>query len=270
MSGFTRFVHKGRLKMTFDGKDLVRTVYQAEVLRNHQSIALETYMADRTPYFYKEPAAIAGNFADGYFLSAIRNVLLRMPKATSFKESHFGEIMAAIYAEEILGLRRLYSKLALLTAENANAYKMDILLYRPTADPIEFVLAEVKTSTKSAAEGLPAKHDASCFASLFNSFNEYGESDLEFDLAAIDEHIPALPEADRERVKLALRPHVERRIAYAGICVIDQSTHDEAESAVLATRKNDKSFDVDLLCVADLPLVAAATYGILEKVRGDV
>jgi hypothetical protein len=267
MSGFAQFVHKGRLAMSFDDAQGVRAVYQAEVIRNGKSSSLEGYMADRTPYFYKEPSVIAQKFGEGYFISAMRSVLLRLPTAANFKESHFGEIISAVYAEEILSLRRLYSKLALLTAENANANKMDILFYRPGTEPLEFVLAEVKTSMKTAADGLPARHDESCFSSLFRSLNEYGKQDLEFDLAAISEHLQELPNAERDEVRTALLPHAERKITYAAFCVIDVSTHDETESAVLGKRKNDKTFDVDLLCVADLPEVVDNTYGILERAR---
>lgn len=222
-------------------------------------------MADRAPYFYKDPAEIAKLFEQGYFLSAVRKVLLRLPTAESFRESHFGEILAGVYGEEILGLERLYSKLALLTAENANAYKMDVLFYRPGRDPAEFVLAEVKSSMKSADDGLPSGHDRSCFASLFTSFNRYKARDLEFDLAAIEERLPLISEPDREVMRRALLPHRTRNIHYAGMCVIDTSTHDEKESVMLGTRKNDRSFDVDILCVAELSDVVEKTFALLGQ-----
>jgi HamA len=187
-------------------------------------------------------------------------VLRRLPTAETFQESHFGEILVGVYGEEILGLRRIYSKLAFLTAENANAYKMDVLFYRPGTDPVQFVLAEVKSSMKSAAEGLPAGHDKSCFASLFASLNKYGTDDLEFDLAAIKERMSELPADEREAVANALPPHRRRFVQYAGFCVIDRSTHHDGEISRLATQRNQKAFDVDLLCVAELPDVVEATF----------
>ena len=44
-------------------------------------------MADRTPYYYKDPAQVAALFEGPYFLSAIRKVLLKLPTAPNFKES---------------------------------------------------------------------------------------------------------------------------------------------------------------------------------------
>ncbi len=93
------------------------------------------------------------SFQEGYFLSAVKEALRKLPTAETFQKSHFGEILVGVYGEEILGLCRVYSKLAFLTAENANAYKMDILFYRPGTDPVQFVFAEVKSSLKSAATG---------------------------------------------------------------------------------------------------------------------
>lgn len=263
--GFAQFVHGGRLALQFDGKTPVRAVYRSDIVRTTDAATLEAYMADRVPYFYKPAAEIAAAFEDGFFLSAIKQVLRKLPTAATFQESHFGEIVAGVYGEEILGLRRLYSKLTLLTAENANAFKMDVLFYEPGTDPVEFVFAEVKSSTKTAADGLPACHDKTCFPSLFASLNKYKEGDLEFDLDLIKERMADLPDEDREMIKRSLLPHRARHLRYAGFCVIDSSTHDDSEASLLATRKNAKTFDVDLLCIAELPEVMAKTYEALEK-----
>jgi Cap4 SAVED domain len=263
---FSQFVHGGRLQMQFDGRKIVRAVHRAEVVRASELSTLEAYMADRVPYFYKDPSDIARTFEAGYFLSAVKDVLRKLPTAPSFQQSHFGEILAAVYAEEVLGLGRIYSKLAMLTAENANAFKMDVLFYRPGTDPVEFVFSEVKSSMKTADEGLPAGHDATCFANLFTSFNKYKEGDLEFDLDRIKERLSELPSSDREAIKQSLLPHRRRHVQYAGFCVIDSSTQDEQESALLATRRNAKTFDVELLCVAELPEVVGETYKMLSEV----
>jgi hypothetical protein len=72
-----------------------------------------------------------------------------------------------------------------------------------------------------------------------------------------------VPPEDVERITDALLPYRQRRVRYAGFCVIDTSTHDDNEATVLATRRNEKAFDVDLLCVTELPTVAAAAYEML-------
>ena len=268
MSAFRQFVHAGRVAMQFKGPKVVRAVHRSEVSRRTTTSSLERYMADRVPYFYKEPAAIAESFGKGYFVSAIQEILLKLPTADSFRDSHFGEILAAVYAEEVLGLKRLYSKLALLTAENANAYKMDVLLYRPGCDPAQFVFAEVKSSMKTAADGLPPGHDKVCFKKLFTSLNDYSESDLRFDLAAIGERFPQISQPDRDIIANSLLPHNQQHVEYAAFCVIDHSTHDDRESRLLATRSSNKVFEVDLLCVAELPDVVDGTYSILGRARG--
>lgn len=264
-SGLHNFMHKGRLEMSFEGHSLVRAIHSAEILRRSDVGVLDAYMAERAPYYYKEPAEIANLFGKGYFLDAIKSVLRRLPTAQNFRSSHFGEILAGVYAEEVLHLKRLYSKLALLTAENANALKMDMLLYRPGCNPAEFVFAEVKSSMKTEMDGLPAGHDRACFADLFDSFNRYGEKDRDYDLAAVQERLAVLPEPDRGRIADALLPYRDRKVRYAGFCVIDRSTHDQAECRVLGTRRNDRRFEVDVLCVAELPEVVSGMYETLER-----
>lgn len=265
--GFNQFIH-GRVRMAFDGRELKRAVHSAEILRESDASTLDAYMADRVPYFYKDPRDIAESFGEGYFVSSVRQLLGKLPAAQSFRESHFGEIVSGVYGEEVLGLQLLYSKLALLTAENANAYKMDLLFFRPGKNPAEFVFAEVKSSTKTDGDGLPAGHDKVCFANLFRSFNAYKKKDQEFDLALIGDRMREIEDADAQAIRRALLPHTARKIEYAGFCVIDHSTQDEEEALVLGTRTNAKRFDVDLLCVADLPEVAESTYEILDRMRG--
>jgi len=197
-----------------------------------------------------------------HFGAVIRETLSRIPSAESFRESHFCEIVSGIFAEEVMGLTRIYSKLTLLTAENANAYKMDLVLCRPAANPVEFVFAEVKSSCKDT---IPANHDKSCFADLFTSFNGYLSADLEFDLTSARDQVEALPSEYRSKVRRALLPYGSRVLTYAGFVVIDSSTFDPLESRILATRKNKKEFDVDLLCIETLRDVSHTTYSILEK-----
>jgi hypothetical protein len=248
--------------MKFDAQlQAVRAVYDSEIIRHADVSDLERFMADRVPYFYKDPHDIAEAFKQGYFLTAIHQVLLRLPTADDFRKSHFGEILAAVYAEEVLGLRLLYSKLSLLTSENANAYKMDLLFYRPGRLPAEFVFAEVKSSMKC---DLPAEHHKSCFPDLFRSLNAYRSADLEFDLAVIVERLVRINEPDRSAIQDALLPHRRRLLSFAGFCVIDSSTRDVDEAVVLATRRSDREFDVDLLCVAELPDVVDETFRLLQ------
>jgi Cap4 SAVED domain len=252
-----------RAKFSCDG-DLQRIVHKSSIAYKCDSLTLPTYVADRAPLFYRKLDDIIADLKAGYFRSAFRDTLLKLPDAKSFQESHFGEIIAGIFAEEIQGLVRLYSKLSLLTAENSNAYKMDLLLCNPNKKPIEFIFGEVKSSCKSAAEGLPAGHDATCYANLFSSFKKYDEPDLAYDLTAARDNINALPKNVADSIRAALLPHGHRVEKYAGFAVIDVSTMDESEAKVLATRKNNKEFDVELICIEKLKPAINETYEILK------
>lgn len=251
-------------------KAAVRLVYKSEILRNGPHFTLDKYISDRAPLFYRRLSSIIKDMQAGYFLSAINNTLAKLPTSKSFQISHFGEIVAAIFAEEVLGLRRLYSKLTLLSAENANAYKMDLVYYDPSADPIELVFGEVKCSPKSAKEGLPAKHDDSCFADIFASMNKYSDSDKEFDLTAVRDHLNEIPDPDRQRVREALKPYSEAPVRYAAFAIIDVSTYSETEAQVLRTRKNYKAFDVDIVCLESYAPVAENVYGSLKNVLVEI
>jgi hypothetical protein len=265
MTGLNRYLRVTRAQLQSGDREHVRAVYRSDVLRAPEvGEPLERWMVGKVPFYYRHPEAIANSFTRTTdFRKPLRDTLRRMPNSESFRESHFGEIVAGIFAEHVLELRLLYSKLSLLTTQNANANKMDLVLYDPRPTEIEFVFAEVKSSTKQGPEA--ACHDEGCFKKLFDSFNLYKDQDRDFDLAVIEERLRELPGDDAARVFAALNVDGDPSIRYAGVCVIDSATQDDEEAAVLATRRNAKMFDVDVLCVGELGPVAAATYQLLEE-----
>jgi hypothetical protein len=263
-SGILHFINVSREVIDGDD-DGIRMVYRSEFFKDGDKYKLEDYISDRAPLFYRSLDAIISDLKAGYFMTAMKSTLLRLPKVESFQESHFGEIVSGIFAEEVLGLRRLYSKLALLTAENSNAYKMDLVMYDPKSEPIRFVFGEVKCSPKSCAKGEPANHHKSCFSDLFNSMNKYSESDRQFDLSAARDNLTNIPEEDRERVRSALKPYSLSTVGYAGFVVIDSSTYSKDEAQVLRTRKNKKTFDIDLVCLESFSLISGKVYDSLYK-----
>ena len=259
----TQLVKVSRAKILCDG-EAFRIVYHSEIVRGTNGLELAKYVADKAPLLYRDASKISEALVDGYFLSSVRETLARLPTAATFQKSHFAEIACAIFAEEVMGLVRLYSKLSLLTAENANAFKMDLVLCDPKCDPLEFVFAEVKSSTKTRS---PAKHHRGCFKELFSTFDDYGDSDKEFDLAAAKDRISLLPSELRQRVHAALLPYANSTIRYVGFAVVDTKTYLDSEVEVLSTRNHSKTFDVDLICVESLGDVSQETYKILEQVR---
>lgn len=261
-SGVLHFIKANRLNV--DGeKQGIRLVYRSELIRKKESLELDKYIADKAPLFYRSVNSVIKDIQEGYFISAMNRTLSKLPTSESFQESHFGEIVAGIFAEEVLGLRRLYSKLTLLTAENSNAYKMDLVMYDPNSDPLTFIFGEVKCSPKT---GVSVGHDKSCFADVFNSMNKYKEKDREFDLTAAKDNILNVPEEEREKVSSALLPYSGSKVAYAGFVVIDNTTFDNDEAQVLRTRKNEKNFDVDIVCIESYSDVAENVYGKLSEI----
>jgi len=264
MTDLPSFLKASRISLQLNGK-AVRKVLQSEALSvsPKDQILLAKYISSKAPLFYRNLDKIASEMASSqHFGAVIKETLARIPIEPSYRESHFCEIVSGIFAEEVVGLKRIYSKLTLLSAENSNAYKMDLVLFRPNTDPLEFVFGEVKSSHKTS---IPPNHHKSCFADLFNSFNGYKAADLNFDLGAAQDHVEALPSDEREKVKAALRPYGNRIVTYAGYIVIDSSTFLIEEAKVLGTRKNDKEFDVDLICVETLKDVSSGTFSILDQ-----
>jgi hypothetical protein len=273
--GIKKFLHSSRVKFTLTDKQ-VRNVSVSDVLHTFEqgieteSVTLGEYVANKAPLFYRDVTAIAESLEEDGFLTAIKDTLKKLPKEPSFQQSHFAEIFAAIFAEEVLGLKRVYSKLALLTAENSNAYKIDLLMYRPNTDPVEFVLGEVKSSHKCEADGLPAKHHQSCFAELFNSAREYANDDYEFDLAAAKDRLGSLKDPDRFKVREALKPLGSKIVRFMGLVVIDLGTKSDEEIPVLATRKSKREFDVDLICIEKINETTSTMFDILEGLKKHV
>lgn len=249
-------------------KKQIRFVYISEINRNSDEHNIDKYIAEKVPFFYREAKRISDSFSNEFFLTAIYEALCRLPDSKSFQESHFGEIISGLFAEDVIGLKKIYSKLSLLTAENANAYKMDLVLYNPNSDPVELFFCEVKCSVQNSPELKPVNHDKSIYASMFNSMNNYHKEDFDFDFAAAKDHIDKLPQDEQKKLKTAFLPYADNKIVkFLGFAVIDSSTYNSEEISVLATRKNDKEFDIDVICLDELPQVVQNVYSKLVNLR---
>lgn len=263
-TGINLFIDQPRSPLAFQGK-MVRPVYFSGVKQSENGNTLSFYLSDKAPLYYRRLDSVIDTIKDGNLLTAFAETLKRIPQAASFQESHAGEIIASLFAQEHLNLVQLYSKLHLLTSQNANALKMDLVLCDPSTDPITFILGEVKTSMKAHQPGTPPGHDASCFNEIFRSLSGYTNDDLEFDLTAARDALKHLDKVDGEKIRLALMPYTERKVRYAAFAIIDRATFLEDEAKVLATRANDKSFEVDVVAVDDLRVVATTAFDRLNQ-----
>src|SRR5919198_2950424 len=123
------FLETVRAELSWEGRECVRAVYHSEIVRLRGGASLDGLMFNRVPYFYRNPKDVGREMGAGtLFFEPLRETLSRLPSKASFQESHFAEILATDFAEEVMGLRKLYNKLSILTAENTNAFKMDVLL----------------------------------------------------------------------------------------------------------------------------------------------
>jgi Cap4 SAVED domain len=114
----------------------VRCVYSTTLANQKNRMPLAAYISEKAPYYYRKLPDLIKSIQDGLYVTFIKETLARLPTSDKFRESHFGEMLVSIFVEEIMNLRVIYSKLALLTAENANAFKMDLILYDPAANQL--------------------------------------------------------------------------------------------------------------------------------------
>ena len=249
-------------------RDHVRFVYISEICRNSNNLNVDKYIAEKVPYFYREAKRISDSFRDELFLTSLYESLRKLPDSKKFQESHFGEIISGLFAEDVIGLKKIYSKLSLLTTENSNAYKMDLVLYHPLSDPVELFFCEVKCSVKTSPDKTPVGHDKSIYYDLFTSMNQYEKEDFDFDFAAAKDHIDKLSESERKKLKEAFLPYSDKKIIkFLGFVVIDPSTLREEEVSILATRKNEKEFNIDVICLEELPEIIQNVYTKLVTLR---
>jgi hypothetical protein len=73
-----------------------------------------------------------------------------------------------------------------------------------------------------------------------------------------------LPEGDRDRVRAALLPYSPAPHRYAAFAVIDAGTYSDEEAQVLRTRRNEKQFEVDVVCLESFSDVSKGVYAALK------
>ncbi|EHJ47947.1 hypothetical protein DFW101_1941 [Solidesulfovibrio carbinoliphilus subsp. oakridgensis] len=264
MFGFNHFISLSRVALK-STTSTVRDVFISDVKRVHKQHQVEKYIADRTPLFYRDFEKIV-QAMNPFFVTTLVDTLQKLPTSESFQESHFGEIVSAIFAEEIVGLKIIYNKLSLLTSENANAYKMDLVLYDPSQDPIDIIFGEVKSSPKVVLDSIPANHHKSCYPDMFRSLNNYTDRDLNFDLGAAKDRIEA--SEDKDRLKAVLMPYSGMEIKYVGFAVVDHSSKSDDEIKMLGSRSCNKNLvSIDVVCVENYPEVAANVFKKLEAIK---
>ena len=241
----------------------LRNVRICEIIEKVDDLEIYTFFANKIPYFYRDIEDIIRDIKAGFFVQAVKDTLNRMPEEQSFKESHMGEIIASQFARDMSNLKLMYSKLKLLTTENGNVYKMDLVLYCIDGENVEIVFVEVKMSPKNT---LTRKHSKSVYPSLFDSLREYEVKDREFDISLARDQIKNLLDPDRTILENALMPYSRKMTySYLGIIVIDMATIDEDDMQILYTRSSNKKFEIDVVCIENLAINIDKSYKMLKS-----
>lgn len=228
---------------------------------------LAKVVAGQIPYFYRQPEKIAADFAARHdALEMIYDLTTKVPTSTKFQNSHFGEILSALYLEDVLQLRRLYCKLTLLTAENTNAHKMDGLFVDTSTIPFSYFWVEAKTSilptNKTAFNG----HRHGILKQLIQSLDGYDEQDQRFDFVAIRDNLDsAFNPSEAAQIKNDLTPPGPT-ISYLGMAAINDSTISKEDDDWILSTSCKRTFTFRGLTVTNLAGCAREAYGHILKV----
>lgn len=270
-----RFVSEARARITVSAAppDAVRLGHRMKLSVGADPNTLAWYVAGQIPYFYRAPASIADDFASRHHaLEMVRDIATKAPTKIKFQRSHCGEILAALFVEEVLGFRRLYSKLTMTTAENTNVHKMDGFFVDTSSDDYVYYWVEAKCSILPTAKTKFSGHRHGILKQLVESLSTYSGGDLRFDLTTIRDRLDsgAFDAGQAARIKSDLIPPGPLSLRYLGIATVNESTLcSEDDDFILATPCST-AFDFEGLAVGDLDGLAATAFGHVNKLRNSV
>jgi hypothetical protein len=227
------------------------------------SYSLARDVAGQLPFFYRSPHAIAKDFAARHnFLELLIDLGIKTPTSPKFRNSHFGEILCALYLEHVLGYRRLYSKLTLTTSENTNVHKMDGFFVDVTTDPYTFIAVEAKTSILPTQRTRFSGHRHGILQQMIASLENYGPVDKRFDFVAIRDNLEEgdFDKQEAQRIRASLIPPGPDRLIYMGMATVNESTVCAEDDDFILQQPCSTPFDFRALVVADLAGLANKAY----------
>jgi hypothetical protein len=253
---------------------VVRTGRRSHLKDVSSGHPLAHHLAGQLPYFYREPEKLAQEFAVEMAkrrnaLDLLYDLTVKMPTTPKFQQSHCGEILSALFLEEVLGLRRLMCKLTLTTAENTNVHKMDGFFVDTTKEPFTFYAVEAKSSILPTPK-TPAKgHRYGILRQLIGSLENYGAVDERFDFTTVRDNLEAsFSEAEAKTIKSALFPPGPVNLVRLGMAVINESTVDSKDDDFILTEGCPVPFSFRAVTVADLSGLAQTAYDKVLKLKG--
>lgn len=257
------------LSSTATGVTAIRGGYRAVLADDHNGYSLEKYLSGQLPKHYRSLEGISSDFGSGNScLEAVLGMIACMPTAESFQNSHCGEIAGAQFVEEVLGYRRLYSKLTMTTSANTNAHKMDGLFVKTSCTPFEFLFVEAKSSVLPTTLTKTKTHRSGILKSMLTSLHTYHKDDLRFEFARIRDNLESSFTVDEAaEIKRELTPPGPENLKFLGISVTNASTVNTGDDDFILVEKCDINFNYHALVVTDLAKLAKDAYGRWEQMK---
>ena len=231
---------------------------------------LAYYLAGQIPYFYRSPEKIAEEFRErSNALDLVVDLATKAPTSPKFQQSHCGEILAALYLEEVLGFRRLYSKLTLTTSENTNVHKMDGFFVDTRQSPYMYIAVEAKSSIMPTGKSSFSGHRYGVLKQMVESLEKYGSIDRRFDLTVIRDNLErfVFTTEEKSQIRSDLFPPGPRSLINIGMATINESTISEKDDIYILCKPCTTSFNYRAVVVANLSEIVKKSYGLVHGLK---
>jgi len=256
------------LAPTATGVAAVRGGHRTILSDSHDGYTLGKYLGGHFPKYYRTLDNIAADFSSGdSSLEALLAMITCMPTIASFQNSHCSEITAAQFVEEILGYKRLYSKLTMTTSENTNAHKMDGLFVKTDCTPYEYLFVEAKGSILPTDVTPTKSHRSGILKQMLTSLHTYDDEDPRFEFARIRDNLESSFDGNEKKtIRSDLTPPGPDNLKFIGVSVTNVSTVNTKDDDYILSQHCDKTFDYYALVVTDLAELANDAYGRWKRI----
>lgn len=223
---------------------------------------LSRYLGGKLPYHYRAPEKIGEDFgAEHDALEMVWSLFAQAPTTPKFQNSHCGEILSSVYLEEVLGYRRLYSKLTLTSSENTNVHKMDGFFVKTDEAEFEYLLVEAKSSILPTEKTKFSGHRHGILKQMLESIDGYGKEDERFDFAKIRDNLAAsFSDKEARQIKKDLIPPGPIKCSFLGVAVVNSSTVHSLDDDFILSSSISYPFEFSAIVVEDLAALARESY----------
>lgn len=262
---------EGHLELSPSGPAItaLRRARRATLKQTASGMTLSRYLGGLIPYHYRKPENIGADFGAGHdALEMILSLFTQAPTTPKFQNSHCGEILSSVYIEKVLGYKRLYCKLTLLTAENTNAHKMDGFFVCTDSIPFHYLFVEAKSSILPTGSSKFKGHRYGIFKQMINSIGKYASVDERFDLTRIRDNLEShfTPEIQKQ-IRSDLIPPGPENASFLGVSVTNSSTMSSLDDDFILSSPCSRSFDFAGLLVNDLATLAKEAYEYGDEIQ---